>query len=181
LSPDFSCQGVKFYTGNNFPAEFKNTLLIAEHAPHVKSSKTYPRPFNLTIGHRVTYLDFNVIDANGKPYYGVLAEGWRTVDIDPHNSDVIGAPVDFLLMPDGSLLVSDDLHHAIYRFEYVGSSPSNESKGVFSQGALLGVGIGVFIGVIGTIVVFLVVRRILRRRVEHIGSTSNTFEDESQL
>eukprot|EP01102_Stenamoeba_stenopodia_P017469 TRINITY_DN625_c0_g1_i1.p1 TRINITY_DN625_c0_g1~~TRINITY_DN625_c0_g1_i1.p1 ORF type:complete len:485 (+),score=83.07 TRINITY_DN625_c0_g1_i1:198-1652(+) len=178
--------GVKFYTGNSFPKMFKNVLFIAEHAPHVRNGKSYPRPFNLTIGHRITYLDFNVVDANGKPYYGTFADGWRTNNINPHDDDIIGAPVDFLLLPDGSMMVSDDQHKAIYRFEYVGSDDSGldengDSHSTFSQYTVSGIVIGIFVGVLGTVIVFAIVRRILRRRVEHIGETSsnngNMMED----
>lgn len=48
--------------------------------------------------------------------YETFAEGWL------QNGQVFGRPVDLLVLPDGSLLVSDDTANAIYRISY--QSPS---------------------------------------------------------
>jgi glucose/arabinose dehydrogenase len=45
--------------------------------------------------------------------YEPFAQGWLT-----KAGDTIGRPVDVLVLPDGSMLVSDDHHHAIYRVTY---------------------------------------------------------------
>ena len=45
----------------------------------------------------------------------VFAEGWLT-----ENGEYIGRPVDVAMLPDGSLLVSDDSAGAIYRISYEG-------------------------------------------------------------
>ncbi len=42
------------------------------------------------------------------------AEGWL------HDDAAWGRPVDLLVMPDGSMLVSDDQNGAIYRISYAG-------------------------------------------------------------
>jgi len=42
-----------------------------------------------------------------------FAEGWLGSD-----NQSWGRPVDVLVMPDGSLLVSDDTAHVIYRISY---------------------------------------------------------------
>ena len=54
------------------------------------------------------------LDAQGKSRgYEVFADGW----LQPGDK-VWGRPVDVLNMPDGSLLVSDDLAGAVYRITY---------------------------------------------------------------
>jgi glucose/arabinose dehydrogenase len=56
------------------------------------------------------------MDANGKPAKAIpFAEGWLQAD-----NKVIGRPVDVQLLPDGSMLVSDDYKGAIYRISYKG-------------------------------------------------------------
>jgi glucose/arabinose dehydrogenase len=42
----------------------------------------------------------------------VFADGWM------ENEQVWGRPVDLLVMPDGSLLVSDDHANVVYRISY---------------------------------------------------------------
>ena len=51
-------------------------------------------------------------DANNAISYEPFAEGWLD------GAQVHGRPVDLLILPDGSLLVSDDNAGAIYRIIY---------------------------------------------------------------
>jgi glucose/arabinose dehydrogenase len=46
--------------------------------------------------------------------YDVFADGWLRKD------EVSGRPVDLLVMPDGSMLVSDDLGGKLFRISYEG-------------------------------------------------------------
>ena len=93
--------GMKFYTGNMFPSEYKNRIFIAEHGSWNRSQKS---------GYRVMQVN---LDANGKATsYEPFAEGWL------QGQDDWGRPVDVLVMPDGALLVSDDKNDAIYRISY---------------------------------------------------------------
>jgi len=55
------------------------------------------------------------VDGDRTVGYETFAEGW----LGPNN-DAWGRPADVLLMPDGSLLVSDDTAHVIYRISYDG-------------------------------------------------------------
>ncbi len=56
----------------------------------------------------------------------VRLQGQRAVSYEPFvsgwmkNESAWGRPADVLVMPDGSLLVSDDLAGAIYRISYRG-------------------------------------------------------------
>jgi glucose/arabinose dehydrogenase len=52
------------------------------------------------------------LEGNEATSYEVFAEGWL------RNGQPWGRPVDVLVMPDGSLLVSDDFAGAIYRITY---------------------------------------------------------------
>ncbi|WP_373520887.1 sorbosone dehydrogenase family protein [Aquiflexum sp.] len=98
--------GMRFYTGSQFPAQYKNNIFIAKHGSWNRSKK---------VGYQVTNV---VLDGNQKVVKEeVFAEGW----LDHHSQDVWGRPVDVMQMPDGSLLVSDDMANCVYRISYKGS------------------------------------------------------------
>ena len=100
LGPHVASLGMTFYTGNMFPAEYKNQIFIAEHGSWNRSHK---------IGYRVMVVK---IDGNKAVGYEPFAEGWLK------GENVSGRPVDVLVMHDGSLLVSDDYNGVIYRISY---------------------------------------------------------------
>jgi glucose/arabinose dehydrogenase len=103
LGPHVAPLGVRFYTGEQFPAEYRNNLFIAEHGSWNRSEK---------IGYRIKRVELNP-DGSLKRQ-SVFAEGWL------EDGDVWGRPADVLVTPDGALLVSDDYAGAIYRIDYVG-------------------------------------------------------------
>lgn len=93
--------GLRFYTGNQFPPEYKNQLFVAEHGSWNRSSK---------VGYQIVLVKME----NNKPVSQTsFATGW----LQP-NDEVVGRPADVLVHPDGSLLVSDDKKGAIYRISY---------------------------------------------------------------
>lgn len=100
LGPHVASLGMRFYTGNMFPAEYKNQIFIAEHGSWNRSEK---------IGYRITLVRLNGSSAIS---YEPFAEGWLK------GESVSGRPVDIQQMPDGSLLVSDDFAGKIYRISY---------------------------------------------------------------
>lgn len=100
LGPHVAALGLQFYTGNMFPAEYKNQIFIAEHGSWNRSEK---------IGYRISLVKLN---GNKPVSYEVFAEGWL------HGDNVSGRPVDIELMPDGSMLISDDYANCIYRISY---------------------------------------------------------------
>jgi glucose/arabinose dehydrogenase len=102
LAPHTAALGMKFYTGNMFPAEYKNTVFIAEHGSWNRSEP---------IGYRVMMVK---LDGNKAVSYKPFAEGWLK------DGKAWGRPVDILQLPDGSLLVSDDFANTIYRITYKG-------------------------------------------------------------
>jgi glucose/arabinose dehydrogenase len=102
LGPHVAALGMRFYTGNNFPPEYREQIFIAEHGSW---NRTEP------LGYRVTLVK---LDASGKSVsYSNFAEGW----LQP-NGKVLGRPVDVQELKDGSLLVSDDYSGVIYRIVY---------------------------------------------------------------
>jgi glucose/arabinose dehydrogenase len=104
LGPHVASLGMRFYTGTQFPAAYRNQVFIAEHGSWNRSQK---------IGYRVTLVR---LDAAGKAVsYEPFAEGWL------QGQQAWGRPADVLVAPDGSLLVSDDGAGAIYRIRYRGS------------------------------------------------------------
>jgi glucose/arabinose dehydrogenase len=104
LGPHVASLGMRFYTGTQFPAVYRNQIFIAEHGSWNRSRK---------IGYRVTLV---TLDAAGKPTrYEPFAEGWLD------GGRAWGRPADVLVAPDGSLLVSDDYAGAIYRIRYRGA------------------------------------------------------------
>jgi glucose/arabinose dehydrogenase len=105
LGPHVAPLGLKFYTGNNFPEQYRNQLFIAEHGSWNRSQK---------IGYRISTV--NVKDANTATTYETFASGW----LDETEQKSWGRPVDVLLLKDGSMLVSDDQAGVIYRIFYKG-------------------------------------------------------------
>jgi glucose/arabinose dehydrogenase len=99
LGPHAGSLGLKFYTGKMFPAKYQGAMFIARHGP-----------WNRT----VKYADVSVAWPDGKG--GAKVEPFMTGFVE--NNSYLGRPVDFLVLKDGSLLVSDDHAGAIYRISY---------------------------------------------------------------
>jgi glucose/arabinose dehydrogenase len=97
--------GMRFYTGSQFPPEYKNSIFIAEHGSWNRAQKQ---------GYRITLVRTS---AQGKLAAEPFAEGWL------QGNDAWGRPVDVEIYKDGSLLVSDDQAGVVYRIYY--SKPSN--------------------------------------------------------
>jgi glucose/arabinose dehydrogenase len=101
LGPHVAPLGMRFYTGTQFPAEYRGSAFIAEHGSWNRSRR---------IGYRVSVVR---VDAQGRAAgYETFAEGWL------QGESAWGRPADVLVAPDGSLLVSDDSAGAIYRIRY---------------------------------------------------------------
>ena len=92
--------GMRFYNGKTFPAEYKNQIFIAQHGSWNRTKR---------VGYKILSVD----PVNKANPYKVFAEGWLD-----KNENAWGRPTDILVMPDGSLLVSDDYANAIYRISY---------------------------------------------------------------
>ena len=94
--------GLTFSRGNRMPSTFGNAVFWAEHGSWNRSQKN---------GYRVMVGEIsesnNSIISN-EPFIS----GWLD------GQDHWGRPVDILNMPDGSLLISDDMANVVYRVVY---------------------------------------------------------------
>ena len=93
--------GMDFYEGDMFPPKYKNAIFSAQHGSW---NRTEP------VGARVMV---TFIDEEGNATTEPFAEGWLN-----ENGEYLGRPVDVAELPDGSILVSDDLAGALYRISY---------------------------------------------------------------
>jgi len=100
LDAHVAALGLKFYTGSMFPDEYKNQIFIPEHGSWNRSKKS---------GYRITLVRLN---GNQAVSYEVFADGWMK------NEETLGRPVDLLVLPDGSMLLSDDDNGVIYKITY---------------------------------------------------------------
>jgi glucose/arabinose dehydrogenase len=94
--------GMTFYTGKMFPAKYRGGIFSAQHGSW---NRTTP------VGARVMFTAVNEDGTVGETT--VFADGWLN-----ENGEYLGRPVDVAQLPDGSIVVSDDLAGAIYRISY---------------------------------------------------------------
>lgn len=94
--------GLTFYTGQQFPEEYRGNLFVAFHGSWNRSVPT---------GYKVVRIPLTESGEAG-PVYD-FAVGWLRAD-----GSRWGRPVDVLTGPDGSLFVSDDEGGVIYRVFY---------------------------------------------------------------
>lgn len=95
--------GMRFYTGTAFPEAYQGAIFSAQHGSWDRSEPVGARVM-------VTYPD-----APGGAWSEALAEGWIAAD-----GSYLGRPVDVEILPDGSILVTDDHADAVYRIWYEG-------------------------------------------------------------
>ncbi len=93
-----------FYTGNQFPAEYKGGAFLAYHGSWNRSKR---------VGQSVAFIPFKNGQPSGPPRE--VMTGWM---LSPEQRDVWGRPVGLLQLPDGSLLVSEDGNKKIWRLSY---------------------------------------------------------------
>jgi glucose/arabinose dehydrogenase len=104
MAPHAADLGMTFYTGSMFPQRYQGGIFNAQHGSW---NRTKP------IGARVMFTSLKPDGTADKTE--PFAEGWLT-----DNGEYLGRPVDVAQLPDGSLLVSDDLAGALYRISYEG-------------------------------------------------------------
>jgi glucose/arabinose dehydrogenase len=103
--------GLAFYTGQQFPSEFRGDLFVAFHGSW---NRNPPTGYKLV---RIKMRDNQVDRSSGDPIVQDFATGWLV------GREAWGRPVDPLVAPDGTLLLTDDAADAIYGIYYADSTP----------------------------------------------------------
>jgi glucose/arabinose dehydrogenase len=93
--------GMTFYTGRQFPTEYRGNLFVALHGSWNRTTPT---------GYKVVRVRLD----GGAPRAEDFATGW----LDGRRA--WGRPVDVATGADGSLFVSDDAQGVVYRITYTG-------------------------------------------------------------
>jgi glucose/arabinose dehydrogenase len=96
--------GLTFYTGSQFPEQYKNGAFIGQHGSWNRSS---------LVGYQVAFVPFKNGKASGS--YQPFLTGFIA---DEAKGDVYGRPVGVLQIADGSLLVADDVSGIVWRVAY---------------------------------------------------------------
>ncbi len=95
-----------FYTGNMFPAKYKNGAFIAFHgqSPELKR------------GYFIAFIPFK----NGKPSgkWEIFADNFAGVDLAKPTGPIQHRPCGLAQGPDGALYVCDDLGGTLYKISY---------------------------------------------------------------
>jgi glucose/arabinose dehydrogenase len=95
--------GLRFYNGNQFPAEYHGDLFVAFHGSWNRSEPT---------GYKIVHVPIENDQPKGVQDF---AEGWLV------DGSAWGRPVDVLVGADGSLYVTDDAGGIVYRIVYIGN------------------------------------------------------------
>ena len=111
LGAHVAALGFTFYTGDMFPASYKNAAIIAEHGSWNRSIPSgYRVMVARTDGRRVT--SYETFLDGFMPGRSTAPGGRAATRL------ATGRPVDVLQMPDGSILISDDFGNRILRVSY---------------------------------------------------------------
>jgi glucose/arabinose dehydrogenase len=99
--------GLQFYDGKKFPKKYRDGAFVAFRGSWNRNSGT---------GYKIVFVPFN---AAGRPegYYEDFLTGFLT---DPSVPKTWGRPVGLLVLPDGSLLFTEEANNRIYRIQYQG-------------------------------------------------------------
>jgi glucose/arabinose dehydrogenase len=101
--------GLRFYTGDTFPAKYQNGAFVAFRGSWNRSQGT---------GYKLVFIPF---DPAGRPlgHYEDFLTGFLT---DPSGPTTWGRPVGLLVLPDGSMLFTEEANNRIYRVQFTGAS-----------------------------------------------------------
>jgi glucose/arabinose dehydrogenase/mono/diheme cytochrome c family protein len=110
---------ILFYTGNQFPAKYKNGAFVAFHG----SWNRAPEP---QAGYYVVFQPFK----DGKPFgdWEVFADGFSGSPEKTASGRADHRPCGLAQGPDGSLYVSDDSKGAIYKISYKAGATAEKRK-----------------------------------------------------
>ncbi|MGL5058556.1 MAG: PQQ-dependent sugar dehydrogenase [Microcoleus sp.] len=114
LTPDVLFQahsaalGLQFYDGKTFPKRFQNGAFVAFRGSWNRNAGT---------GYKIVFVPFNNTNFRPQGYYEDFLTGFLT---DPSGPKTWGRPVGLLVLPDGSLLFTEEANNRIYRVQYRG-------------------------------------------------------------
>jgi glucose/arabinose dehydrogenase len=111
LGAHVAALGMRFYTRTMFPAAYRNAIIIAQHGSWNRS---------VPIGYRVMVAK---VDGRKVLSYEPLVDGFLhgirgTATPRTATGDAYARPADVLVLPDGSVLISDDQGGRIFRVTY---------------------------------------------------------------
>lgn len=97
--------GLQFYDGQTFPEKYRNGAFVAFRGSWNRNQGT---------GYKIVFVPFN---SSGRPQGGYedFVTGFL---LDPSGPTTWGRPVGLLVMPDGSLLFTEEGNNRIYRVQY---------------------------------------------------------------
>ena len=101
VGPHTAPLGMRFYTGNAFPAPYRNQIIIARHGSWNRTKKVGGDLALVKLKPDGTF-------SSMEPFVTGFLE----------DNSYVGRPADVMVMKDGSLLVSDDYNGAVYRVSY---------------------------------------------------------------
>jgi glucose/arabinose dehydrogenase len=99
--------GVQFYDGNTFPERYRNGAFVAFRGSWNRNQGT---------GYKIVFVPFGS-DNRPQGQYEDFVTGFLT---DPAGPTTWGRPVGVLVLPDGSLLFTEEENGRIYRVQYQG-------------------------------------------------------------
>jgi glucose/arabinose dehydrogenase len=106
LQAHSSALGLVFYTGTQFPARYRTGAFVAMRGSWNRSEGT---------GYKIAYIPFEGDRPTGG--YEDFVTGFL---LDPAGPTSFARPVGLVVLPDGSLLLSEDGNGRIYRISYAG-------------------------------------------------------------
>jgi glucose/arabinose dehydrogenase len=100
--------GLRFYNGKTFPEKYRHGAFVAFRGSWNRNQGT---------GYKIVFVPF---DSKGRPQgdYEDFLTGFL---IEPTVPRTWGRPVGLLVLPDGSLLLTEEVNRRIYRIQYRGS------------------------------------------------------------
>lgn len=96
--------GLQFYDGKTFPEKYRNGAFVAFRGSWNRDRAT---------GYKIVFVPFNSSRPQG--YYEDFLTGFL---LNPAQPTTWGRPVGLLVLPDGSLLFTEEANNRIYRIQY---------------------------------------------------------------
>ncbi|MEC4811741.1 MAG: sorbosone dehydrogenase family protein [Scytonema sp. PMC 1069.18] len=97
--------GLQFYDGQTFPEKYRNGAFVAMRGSWNRDRGT---------GYKVVFVPFNT-KARPQGFYEDFLTGFL---LNPSVPSTWGRPVGLLVLPDGSLLITEEANNRIYRIQY---------------------------------------------------------------